>query len=427
MEIFGLRKQHSYVSNELLKEIVEEKLRSYQSSRKLISSQASSSLEDVVVHVSQRCNLRCVYCYATELNKINGIMSFDVADSVISRTLSLSDKGLLSVKFLGGEPTLAWPVVKRLVDGYIKESDALGFRPPKFVMVTNGTKLTNEIIDYSLENDIFIWISLDGKQEIHDELRPTLGGKGTYHQVTDSIQKLLDAGVNIGVETVYTRNHYDKGITTQHLIDHFLSLGIREIQISPTVGIWHGCDTIEKIEHISTFFTESARLSIKSYRTNQPYLLRGIEFILRGYSSHVKNQYICGAGKTFMAINFDGEAFPCYLLESSETSYGFVNDGWNKSRYVAIQQRFFENVKDNHYECNECWANEICKSCLGTSFQISKNITKPPRWFCTFQKAIIESVLAEIASASESEDWQLFVENISNGLREGRGVYKKEP
>ncbi len=417
MEVFGLKESFSQVNSELVNRIVDDRLKAYQPTRELMNSQLPSSLEDVVVHVSQRCNLGCVYCYAKDLNKMNDIMSFDVADSVISRTLSLSREGLSSVKFLGGEPTLAWPVVERLVDGYIRESSTLGFCPPKFIMVTNGTKINNEIADYSSEKGLFIWVSLDGEQTIHDELRPTLGGKGTYYRVTDSIRNLINAGVSIGIEAVYTVNHYEKGITPQDLIDHFLSLGVREIQISPTVGVWHGCHTIEEIEHISSLFSDAARLSIKSYLTNKPYLLRGIDFILRGYVSHVRHQHVCGAGRTFMAINYDGEAFPCYLLESSETSYGFIGDGWDFDRYVDIQQRFFENGKDNHLACSECWANEICKSCLGTSFQISKNITKPPRWFCTFQKSIIESVLAEIASASESENWQLFVENISNGLR----------
>ena len=77
-----------------------------------------------------------------------------------------------------------------------------------------------------------------------------------------------------------------------------------------------------------------------------------------------------------MGINYDGEAFPCYLLQSVDVSYGFIDRRWDQQKYESIGKRFADNGKEYHQVCRECWANEICQSCLGTSWQISPEITK---------------------------------------------------
>jgi radical SAM protein with 4Fe4S-binding SPASM domain len=184
------------------------------------------------------------------------------------------------------------------------------------------------------------------------------------------------------------------------------------MHITPPVGLWHNCETIKDMDHIAKLYCEAARNSIRSFYTEDPYLLRGIEFIIRGFIKSTSKPYFCGAGRTFMAINYNGEAFPCYLLESSTHSYGVIDVDWEHSKYKKIQNGFFCNGKAYHAECRQCWAYEICQACMGISYQISKAISKPPNWFCHFQKAIISTVLAEIACASETPKWNLFLGNL---------------
>lgn len=380
---------------------------------------SSFHLKDVVLNVSHRCNLNCVYCYAKKINSSNSIMSSNIAESVINRTLSLSKNGLSSVKFLGGEPTFAWNIIKKLVNGYKMKSEVLGYTTPQFVMVTNGTNISRKMAIFLAANKIFVWVSLDGYKTIHNALRPQKSGKGSYRNAINGIQNLLSNGVKIGIEAVYTNLHYKRGITPQMMIDHFLNLGIRDIQISPAVGDWHGYHSSDIIERVGVYFNEAAKKCIKSHCTLDPYSLRGIDFIIRNYVGELRHQYFCGAGLTFMAINFDGEAFPCYLVESAKTSYGTIGPEWSNKRYHGVRKMFIKNSKRNHRECLNCWAFEICESCLGTSFQLSKTITKPPDWFCKFQRDIIEAVLLEISETSTTEDWPLLVSNLSARYKNG--------
>jgi len=389
-----------------------------QDTRESLSEQRSKyqGLRDVVVHVSQICNLNCVYCYAVELNKANKVMTQETADRIIARTMELAPDGLASVKFLGGEPTLAWPIIDHLMASYTAASASAGVRPPLYTMVTNGTRMKQEMIQSAADHDMYVLVSLDGPQDIHDQLRPHHSGAGSYLKATATLKALIEAGVNVAVESVYTRQHYLAGITPQVMIDHFLSLGVREFHIPPAIGAWHGVDTFAEMEQVTQFFINAVRNSIRSYRTTSPYLLRGIQFVLDAFAIRERRRHVCGAGRTFMGVNYDGEAFPCYLLQSPEVSYGFVGDSWDYDRYERIRGKFVQNGKEYHPVCRECWANEICQSCLGTSWELSPEITKPPAWFCSFSKNLIGAVLAEIASARESNDWNVFMTNWEKHL-----------
>ncbi len=393
---------------------------------KLVAEQATplserrshvTGLRDVIVHPSQVCNLDCVYCYAVEFNKVNKIMKPETADAVVTHTMAMAPDGLSSVKFLGGEPTLAWSIVERMMASYVAESERLGVRPPHFVMVTNGTKVTHALVESAARYSMHVLVSLDGSQVTHDKLRPTRSGSGSYLKASAGLAALREGGVDVAVEGVYTREHLVDGITVQDMIDHFLALDVREFAIAPTVGVWHEADTVGQIDEVRALFAAAARASTRSFRSQHPYLLRGIQFVLDGFGLRERRQHVCGAGRTFMAINYDGEAFPCYLLESPATSYGVIGKSWDQVKYEEVRQDFIANAKTHHEVCGNCWANEICQSCLGTSWQISPELTKPPAWFCGFQKAIISAVLGEIASARASQDWARFVSNIDDYMQ----------
>jgi uncharacterized protein len=375
-----------------------------------------TGLRDVVIHVSQVCNLNCVYCYAVDLNKANRTMTRETADRVIAHTMRLAPDGLACVKFLGGEPTVAWPIIEHLMQEYTAASSAASIKSPGYTMVTNGTLVTPEMVESAARHKMYVLVSIDGPKDIHDALRPYRGGAGSYDKATKALRAMVEAGIDVAVEAVYTRQHYLAGITPQSMIDHFLGLGVREFHIPPAIGAWHGAEVFSELAQVTEGYSEAVRNSIRSYRTDSPHLLRGIQFVLDGFAIRERRRHVCGAGRTFMGINYDGEAFPCYLLQSPEVSYGFVGDGWDDERYERIRSQFARNGKEYHAVCRECWANEICQSCLGASWELSPEITKPPAWFCGFQKALIGVVLAEVGNARESGDWPTFVTNWKKHL-----------
>ncbi|MEP3437944.1 MAG: radical SAM protein [Hoeflea sp.] len=374
-------------------------------------------LKDLVLNISQICNLACSYCYAEDLNKSKKIMLPQTCRDAIDRALHLSKGGLKSLKFLGGEPALAFTEICLAVDHVEMRSAELGFPPPSFVIVTNGTVVTDEMIEFFCSRNFYVLVSMDGEQSIHDHLRPFSGGRGSYNKASETIGKFRQSGNPVAVEAVYTRTHYQHGVGVRDVVSHFLDLGVREMQITLALGSWHGEGAYAEIEKVSRDFSNVARDCIRSFLSDDPFLLRGIQFVIDGFVNKAKNSHVCGAGRSFMAVNYDGEAFPCYLLESEETSYGFIGKDWDQERYSRISKKFVENGKDYHETCGTCWANEICQSCLGSSFLLEKKIAKPPAWFCGVQKTLISAVLGEIGDALNSPGKHLFLENFAEFLR----------
>jgi uncharacterized protein len=303
-----------------------------------------------------------------------------------------------------------------LMSEYARLSTVAQRPEPRYTMVTNGTRFTSAMAQSASRARMHVLVSIDGPASIHDMLRPTLGGKGSYLKASATVGLLTDSGVDVAIEAAYTREHFTRGITPQNLVEHYLSMGVRQFQIAPAVGDWHGVDTIAEMDQVGMLFEDAIRSSIHSFRSATPYLVRGIQFVLDSFALKERSRYVCGAGRTFMGINYDGEAFPCYLLQSPDVSYGFIDNRWDSTRYESVRHRFVQNGKEYHPVCRECWAHEICQSCLGTSWQISPQLTKPPAWFCRFQKRLIGAVLAEVASARQSPAWDTFLQNMSRHL-----------
>ncbi|MBB4284345.1 radical SAM/SPASM domain-containing protein [Roseospira goensis] len=374
-------------------------------------------LKDLVLNVSQLCNLACAYCYAEDLNSAGTRMRPDTADTILDAAMALSRSGIGSIKFLGGEPTLAFETIRHVVAAVERRWPAAGWPLPVFVVVTNGTAVTDAMIAFFREHDFYVLVSLDGPPAVHDTLRPFAGGRGSYHRASETVRRLRAAGVDGAVEAVYTRTHAQAGLSVRDLADHIRSLGVTEMQITLALGTWHGEDCRAELEAVTESFVAVARACVRSLRTADPFLLRGIHFVLDGLVKRERRGHVCGAGRTFMAVNADGTAYPCYLLQSAETRYGVLGGDWSQDRYAAVSDRFRANGKSHHAPCRECWANEICQSCLGSSFLLDQRIDKPPAWFCAVQKTLIAAVLGEVADALRSDDRAVFLRALAQVLK----------
>lgn len=139
----------------------------------------SNRLLHLVLMPTEQCNFRCVYCYE---DFTAGQMSRQVVDSVkalMRRRVALLD--VLSLEWFGGEPLLAWPIIKE-IQGYAR--DLLREHPDVRLfgsITTNGSLLSRQRFEPLLDLGVRSYqISLDGTSEGHDALRQRLGGGGSF-------------------------------------------------------------------------------------------------------------------------------------------------------------------------------------------------------------------------------------------------------
>lgn len=128
---------------------------------------ANKNTIDVLMVLTERCNLNCRYCY--ENYKSNNKMSFEVAKMIIDNELSMvkgTDKKIIFQLF-GGEPSLEWELIKRIYEYTVAKANS-NFEG--FFMITNGTTLDEEKKRWLFERkDTFTCgLSLDGTKEVQD-------------------------------------------------------------------------------------------------------------------------------------------------------------------------------------------------------------------------------------------------------------------
>ncbi|WP_406839858.1 FxsB family cyclophane-forming radical SAM/SPASM peptide maturase [Streptomyces sp. AHU1] len=159
------------------------------------------AFDQFIVKLSSRCNLSCDYCYVYELRDSGWrarprIMPAPVRERLVSRIAEHVRRHRperVRVLLHGGEPLLAGAqviaefttAVRRAVRGAGAEAD--------FVVQTNGTLLTEALLDLLLGLDVRVGVSLDGYAEAHDRHRrgPGTGPRRGSHAKVSAALGLL--------------------------------------------------------------------------------------------------------------------------------------------------------------------------------------------------------------------------------------------
>ncbi|MCP4524794.1 MAG: radical SAM protein [Aestuariibacter sp.] len=158
------------------------------------------------LHLTDRCNLRCVYCY---LSHTFGNMSLPTGNAAIDATFrSATANGYQRVKFkyAGGEPLLRFPLVTKLHQ-YAQTLASQNGLNLDGVILSNGTLLTTEHIKEMQLLGLRLMISLDGLENFHDCQRSYANGRGSATDTIQAIELALEYGLIPDVSiTVSGRN-----------------------------------------------------------------------------------------------------------------------------------------------------------------------------------------------------------------------------
>ena len=188
------------------------------------------------LHIAHDCNLACKYCFAEEgeYHGRRALMSYDVGKRALDFLIANSgQRRNLEVDFFGGEPLMNWQVVKDLV-AYGREQEKIYDKHFRFTVTTNGVLLNDEIMDFVNKEMDNVVLSMDGRKEVHDNMRPFRNGKGSYDLIVPKFQKLADSRdqKRYYIRGTFTRNNLDFSQDIKHYVD----LGFKEISIEPVVG-----------------------------------------------------------------------------------------------------------------------------------------------------------------------------------------------
>lgn len=153
-----------------------------------VNNLVRSKAKTLVLEITEECNIRCSYCvfdedYESERNHGEKTMSMETAKKAIEYFCKRIRDDVGYIVFYGGEPLLEFEKIKELVNFAKKISG----NKIKFSLTTNGINLSKPKVEFFIENDFLITVSLDGDKETHDKYRLTKKGSGTFDVVMSKI------------------------------------------------------------------------------------------------------------------------------------------------------------------------------------------------------------------------------------------------
>lgn len=241
LEIFPTHRQQvkdtiaSLINNGILKYYEDKK------EENLITKWKEKALKEEVRFLylipTTRCNLRCKYCHImNESVKCNQKdMSVKIAKRGIDlfvKYCSLNNENK-EIMFYGGEPLLNEPLIRWAVT-HIREKEPAFNGKVNIIIFTNGTNISSEMANFLAENRVYIVVSIDGPKHVHNQMRITMKGKGSFSEVEQGYFVYRKAGCEVGISMVASKHNVpDLENCVQYLLQHFepLDLGISTLHL----------------------------------------------------------------------------------------------------------------------------------------------------------------------------------------------------
>ena len=316
-------------------------------------------------------------------------MSFETGKKALDFLIANSgNRQNLEVDFFGGEPLMNWEVVKQLVE-YGRSQEEEHHKKFRFTLTTNGVLLNDEIMEFCNKEMSNVVLSLDGRKEVNDRMRPFCKGAGSYDLIVPKFQKFAESRnqTNYYVRGTFTRNNLD----FSEDVLHFADLGFKQMSIEPVVSDPEEPYAIRK-EDLPQILSEYDKLAVEYI--NRKKEGQGFNFFhfmidLQQGPCVAKRLSGCGSGTEYLAVTPWGDLYPCHQFVGQEDFLlGNVEEGITNTK---VRDEFkLCNVYAKE-KCRDCFARFYCSGgCAANSYHFHGSITDAYDIGCEMQKKRIE-------------------------------------
>ncbi|MEZ3507001.1 MAG: thioether cross-link-forming SCIFF peptide maturase [Lachnospiraceae bacterium] len=358
------------------------------------------------LHIAHDCNLACKYCFAEEgeYHGRRALMSYEVGRKALDFLVTNSGNRVnLEVDFFGGEPLMNWQVVKDLV-AYGRSLEDVHHKKFRFTLTTNGVLLDDEVLEFVNREMANVVLSIDGRKEIHDLMRPHRGGQGSYDEVVPKYKKVAKSRgqMNYYVRGTFTRNNLDFAQDVLHLADE----GFEQISVEPVVA----ADTEDyalREEDVPAILAEYDKLALEFIRRKKEG--KGFNFFhfmidLEGGPCVAKRLSGCGSGTEYLAVTPWGDFYPCHqFVGQEEFLMGNVEEGIIRK---DIRDQFKACNVYAKEKCKDCFAKFYCSGgCAANAYNFSGGIDGTYDLGCELQRKRVEcAIMIKAALADEEKE-----------------------
>jgi radical SAM protein with 4Fe4S-binding SPASM domain len=366
--------------NKILSQLIEVGV-VFDSEKGIQFKESEAKLEDVCIHPTLRCNLRCKMCYNKNIIPSEKELSIEEIKDFLDQTKDyISDKCCLSI--LGGEPILT-PNKTLETAEYARE---LGFKWR--IMSTNGTLITKDFARRAKDIELEIQVSLDSaNEEENDRLR----GKGSFKKALDGTKILVEEGTYAVLGMTYHSGNFNN---LEEFYDLALELGVDEARFAPLKYIGGGGNNaVQKIP-----LDEMLKYAYKMFKNNPHYLSLAGRDHFSSFAASCKlgsRTYYCGTGSRMVLLNSDGDIYPCINHNLPEFKAGNIREKsfseiWNNSPILNKLRETYPVNKINE-NCSKCAVRHWCLGgCRGETYHVTRSLNSCAIDCINIKKAVIE-------------------------------------
>ena len=267
--------------------------------------------------VTLRCNHSCQYCQVSRQSEDRS--AYDMTKSMADRALDFtfeSPSPAIKIEFQGGEPLLNFDLIKYIV-WEAKKRNVTEKRDLAFVIATNLSFLTDEILNFCREHAVQISTSLDGPADLHNANRPK-PSNNSYEVTIEGIKKAREA---LGVDQVSALMTTTKAGLTRvtDIIDEYVKQGFRGIflrNLSPygfaiKTKYFDGYDSGGWLDFYRTGLDYILKLNKQGLSFSEFYAATILQKMLTPYETGFVNlRSPAGIGIAAIIFNYNGEVYP---------------------------------------------------------------------------------------------------------------------
>lgn len=313
--------------------------------------------------ITYACNLNCAYCY--ERNKADRYMTFETAQEILTPLLEEKAEPL-QIMLMGGEPLMAFPLIRQLVE-WVYDRKGQWRRDCFFFGSTNGTLLNEEMKAWfhTHRKHVTLALSFDGLPKAQDSNRCCSS------ELVD-LEFFQQNWPNQKVQMTITEN------TVDQMADGVVFLLEKGFQVNPSVA-YEDHEWSEKaiLEYLNQL------LILKDYYLANPAapLIYAFRHPLKEYARELDNattqQQQCGAGCGFIMFDMDKKSYPCHMLSPLVLSEDHLKlmEGIDMSR---------QNFGDTR--CISCPYISACSTCAGCNFLYRGDFSRRDTTHCQIQQ-----------------------------------------
>lgn len=302
--------------------------------------------------LTANCNLRCTYCFSHGGESKTNLPAH-VARAAIDLIVANAAKknAIAKIRYHGGgEPTLRWETLVSTAQ-YLRDKAQEAGIGSHVALNTNGV-LTTTKIDWIAKHIDSIYISFDGRKDLHDSQRPLAGGGSSFSAVWKTMETFTKLGKGFAIRSTITADNCDH---MAELVDMVADFKLNGIELEPLTKCGRA--------YTSDAEAPTSEQYINAYKEAFDHArARGIPLLYSGVRIGGVSQIFCGAAGRNFAVTPSGQATLCHRVSdpTDPSADTYIYGGYSDAKGgFEFDQSKIDKMADLH-----CESSDACRGCF---------------------------------------------------------------